>query len=77
MDNIKAITRAQLDELEEDEDYNDIDIFNKKPEEYTGIKAIRCDMYQYFDTDHSYVGNSEESPLIHMLKRAGVEVLDE
>lgn len=75
MDN-KSITRAQLSELENAALEGGVDGYHRLLENYTGIKAVEYTAYQYFDDDGDYVGDSDNTPLERMLKRAGVEIAE-
>lgn len=66
----KSITCAQLSELES----AGTNGYHRLLEDYTGIKAVRHDVYLYYDAKGRYVGDSDNTPLTWMLKRAGVEI---
>lgn len=70
----KSITCAQLRELEDAAIVSGVDGYHRLLEDYTGIKTVRHDVYLYYDAEGRYVGDSDNTPLAWMLKRAGVEI---
>lgn len=51
--------------------------FHKMLARYTGIDAIPYTAYQYFDGAGNYVGDSNDSGLLDLLKSAYIEVVDD
>nr|DAH47725.1 MAG TPA: hypothetical protein [Caudoviricetes sp.] len=66
----KSITCAQLSELEGAE----TDGYHRLLENLTGIKVVEHTVYKYYDDAGNYVGDSDNTPLTRILKRAGVEI---
>lgn len=69
---MQYITKQQLKEIKEF--YYDIDTFNDKLKEYTGIESRLCIEYQYFDSCGDYIGSSDTSSLENLLDAAYIEV---
>lgn len=71
----KYITKAQREELE-DASFFGVEGANDLLEKYVGIKARSYTMYNYYDENGDYIGNSNDSDLGYLLEQLGVGVLD-
>lgn len=67
----KKITREQLEELEYAIDFAE---YLKLLNRYTGIEAVPYTAHQFFDEDGNYIGDSNESSTMELLKAAYIEV---
>lgn len=73
---IRTVTRNQVDDLEMDYSIR-LRSFPAKLEEYTGITAKPCTVYQYFDEVGNYIGDSNDMSVCDLLAEAGIEVVDD
>lgn len=70
---MSSITRQQFQELRnlEELDYGE---FIRRLELYTGIKAVPCTAYQFYDDAGDYICDSQDGDVSDLLKAAYVEV---
>lgn len=67
----KKITREQLEELVYAVDFAK---YLKLLKEYTSIEAVPYTAYQFFDEYGDYIGDSNDSSTLELLKAAYIEV---
>ena len=68
-----SVTRQQFQELRNLEEL-DYDEFIRRLELYTGIKAVPCTAYQFYDDSGDYICDSCDSFVDDILRLAYVEV---
>lgn len=69
---MQYITKQQFREIKEF--YYDMDTFNDKLREYTGIEARPHTVYRYFNNNGDYIGSSDTSNLEDLLDATYIEV---
>lgn len=72
---LDKITNEQLENLY-DADFYDKNEFHALLKEYAGIEARRYTGYQYYDAAGDYLGDSENTTIMGLLKHANIEVVD-
>ena len=72
----KKITKEQYEDIE-DARFFCIDEYHKLLEEYAGIIAKPYTAFSYYDSSGDYIGDSENSETMGLLKLAYIEVSSE
>lgn len=73
---IDAITKEQLEEIEEEYSYGSRETAYALLKEYTGIEARPYTAYMFFDEADNYVGDSENDDFEELLRKAYIKVID-
>ena len=71
----ECITKEQYEDIENAR-YFDRDEYHKLLKEYAGIIAKPYTAFSYYDSAGNYIGDSENSDTMDLLKMAYVEVCD-
>ena len=70
------LTRQEADDLSEVLTWDE-DNFPETLEEYTGLQAKPARMFLVFDQAGDYVGNTHNETIYDILRRAGIEVVED
>ena len=70
------ITKQQYDRLQLYQSCGTKESFNDLLYCLCGITARPCTMYDYYDEAGNYIGNSNDSVVLDLLRGAGVRVVD-
>ena len=71
----EKITREQYEDIE-DARFFDISEYHKLLKEYAGIVAKPYTAFSYYDSAGNYIGDSENSDTMGLLKLSYIEVTD-
>lgn len=72
---LEKITREQYEDIENAR-FFDVGEYHKLLEEYAGIIAKPYTAFAYYDSAGNYIGDSENSDTMGLLKFAYIEVID-
>ena len=73
---IDKISREQLEELCESEEWDSREEFNELLKQTTGIIATPYTGYIYYDCNGNYIGDSDCNTVEDLLNNAFIEIID-